>query len=86
MAQQQHCGVGGRRQLPPRVQPIPASTFAIKSVTHFPPTDDDGTVPLLEYAGDSDRTAREHIADACDTDHGEDDKTASTPNAGRAIT
>lgn len=53
--------------------PIPASTFTITSVQHFPPSlDNDGTVPLLAYAGDSDRTAREHIADNYDTDHGGD--------------
>lgn len=53
--------------------PIPASTFTITSVQHFPPTEDsDGTVPLLTYAGESERTAREHIADAYDTDHGTD--------------
>ncbi|MGH3556637.1 MAG: AAA family ATPase [Mycobacterium sp.] len=44
--------------------PIPASTFTITGVQHFPPTpDSDGTVPLLVYAGDSERTAREHIVD-----------------------
>jgi hypothetical protein len=53
--------------------PIPASTFTITSVQHFEPADDDdGTVPLLAYAGDSDRTAREHITGSYDADHGED--------------
>ena len=53
--------------------PIAASTFTIASIQHFPPTEDsDGTVPLLTYAGESERTAREHIADAYDTDHGSD--------------
>jgi AAA domain len=45
--------------------PLPASTFTIEGVQYFDPTpDDDGTVPRLVYAGDSDRTAREHIADS----------------------
>lgn len=53
--------------------PIPATTFAIQSVQHFEPTaDDDGTVPRLEYIGESDRTAREHIADAFVADGGGD--------------
>ncbi|WP_236735301.1 AAA family ATPase [Mycolicibacterium elephantis] len=53
--------------------PIPASAFTITAVQHFPATEDgDGTVPLLTYAGESERTAREHIADAYDTDHGTD--------------
>lgn len=44
---------------------IPASTFAVTAVRHFDPTDDhDGTVPLLTYLGESDLTARDHIADA----------------------
>jgi hypothetical protein len=43
--------------------PIPASTFTIHSVQHFEPTaDSDGTVTLLGCAGESERTAREHIA------------------------
>jgi hypothetical protein len=53
--------------------PIPASTFTISSVQHFEPTaDSDGTVPLLVYVGDSDCTAREHIADTFEAEHGED--------------
>lgn len=53
--------------------PIPASTFTIASVQHFTPTDDsDGTVPLLVYVGDSERTAREHIVDTYEADHGSD--------------
>lgn len=45
--------------------PIPASTFTISAVTHFPPREDnDGTVPRLVYVADSDRTAREHLADS----------------------
>ncbi len=43
--------------------PIPASTFAITAVQHFPPTDDhDGTVPRLVFMGESKLTAREHLA------------------------
>ncbi|OBF95710.1 hypothetical protein A5773_13880 [Mycobacterium sp. 852014-52450_SCH5900713] len=43
--------------------PIPASRFTIKPVQYFPPSEEhDGTVPLLVYAGTSDRTAREHLA------------------------
>jgi hypothetical protein len=43
--------------------PIPASTFTIHSVQHFEPTaNSDGTVPLLVCAGESESTAREHIA------------------------
>lgn len=45
--------------------PIPASSFIIRSVQHFGVTDDnDGTVPLLTFAGESALTARELIADA----------------------
>jgi len=47
-----------------------ATKFAITPVQHFAPTDDhDGTVPRLDYAGDSDRTAREHLADAYAATH-----------------
>jgi hypothetical protein len=47
--------------------PIPAAVFTITSVQHFAATaDSDGTVPLLVYAGESDRTAREHIAASVD--------------------
>jgi hypothetical protein len=50
--------------------PIPASTFGISSVQHFPPTpDSDGTVPLLVYAGESDMTAREQLAENYAADH-----------------
>lgn len=49
--------------------PIPASTFAIDAVQHFPPTEDhDGTVPRLVYQGESTLTAREHLAAAADPD------------------
>ena len=44
--------------------PVPASKFTIKAIKHFTATEDhDGTVPLLSYAGESDLTAREHLAD-----------------------
>jgi hypothetical protein len=43
--------------------PIPASTFTIQAVQYFEPApDSDGTVPLLLFAGDSEHTAREHLA------------------------
>lgn len=46
-------------------RPLPASRFGIKPVQWFAPSDDeDGTVPVLRYLGASDRTAREHVADA----------------------
>ena len=42
---------------------MPASRFTIISKPFFEPTEEhDGTVPLLSYIGDSDRTAREHVA------------------------
>lgn len=45
--------------------PIAASAFAITAVQYFPPTDDnEGTVPKLVYVGESDMTAREHLAAA----------------------
>ncbi|MCH9732267.1 MAG: AAA family ATPase [Actinomycetia bacterium] len=41
-----------------------ASTFRIKSIQHFEPTNDhDGTVPLLEFVGESDKTIKEHLAE-----------------------
>ena len=53
--------------------PLPASMFVIRPIQHFAPTaDDDGTVPLLTYAGLSDRTARQHLADSFEEEHGED--------------
>lgn len=43
--------------------PLPASRFTINPVPYFTPCEEhDGTVPLLVYAGTSDRTAREHLA------------------------
>ncbi|MGO9097890.1 MAG: AAA family ATPase [Mycobacterium sp.] len=49
---------------------VPAALFTIKPVQKFDPTDDhDGAVPLLTYAGDSDQTAREHLADNHAADH-----------------
>lgn len=42
------------------VRIVDAAAFTIAGVQRFTPTDDhDGTVPLLTYAGDSDRTARQ---------------------------
>lgn len=42
------------------VRIVDAAAFTIAGVQRFAPTDDhDGTVPLLTYAGDSDRTARQ---------------------------
>jgi 5S rRNA maturation endonuclease (ribonuclease M5) len=50
--------------------PVPASTFTITAVQRFEPTEDhDGSVPLLTYFGDSDLTAREHIAQAYAASH-----------------
>lgn len=47
---------------------MPASRFTIGSKPYFPPTDEhDGTVPLLAYIGESDRTAREHVAASAET-------------------
>ncbi|CPR11957.1 hypothetical protein BN971_03250 [Mycobacterium bohemicum DSM 44277] len=47
-----------------------ATKFAITAVQHFDPTDDhDGTVPRLAYAGDSDQTAREHLAENYAAEH-----------------
>ena len=49
--------------------PLPASTFAIEAVQHFPATDDhDGTVPRLAYRGESSLTAREHLAASVNAD------------------
>lgn len=51
--------------------PVAASVFTIDGIQHFDATDEhDGTVPLLRYVGDSDRTAREHIVD----NHAGDDR------------
>jgi AAA domain len=51
---------------------IRASAFTIASVPHFEKTDDsDGSVPRLEYVGESDLTAREHIAAAYEDDRSE---------------
>jgi hypothetical protein len=45
----------------------PASMFSIIPIRHFAPTeDDDGMVPLLVHVGDSDRTARQHVAASAD--------------------
>lgn len=46
-------------------RPLAASKFIIESVQRFAPTEDnDGTVPVLAYVGESDRTARELVRDA----------------------
>ena len=52
---------------------IPASMFSIDPIQHFDATDDgDGSVPLLKYVGESQMTARQHIAiDSRDTDEDE---------------
>jgi hypothetical protein len=53
--------------------PVPASRFTVTAVQYFEPTEEhDGTVPLLRYLGDSTLTAREHIADSYEAEHGED--------------
>lgn len=53
--------------------PVVATQFAVDAVQVFTPTDEDaGTIPRLVYAGESDRTARQHIADAFTV--GADDK------------
>lgn len=42
---------------------VPASRFTIIGKPYFAATDEhDGTVPVLSYLGESDRTAREHVA------------------------
>ena len=51
---------------------VPASVFAITAVQHFRPTEDnDGTVPVLSYVGESEMTAREHLAAAADPEAAE---------------
>lgn len=62
------------------VGPVPASKFTIRAEQVFAATDDsDGTVPILEWVGDSDKTARQHIEDAYVAAHedpeGVDDRT-----------
>ncbi|WP_431840098.1 AAA family ATPase [Gordonia hongkongensis] len=52
---------------------LPATMFTVDPIQHFDATDDhDGSVPLLRYIGESDRTARDHIADQFEGDHGDD--------------
>jgi hypothetical protein len=42
-----------------------ATVFRITAIQHFAPTPDhDGTVPLLEIVGQSDKTIKEHLAEA----------------------
>jgi hypothetical protein len=53
--------------------PVAASRFMVTPIQYFEPTEEhDGTVPLLAYLGDSTLTAREHISDSYETEHGED--------------
>ncbi len=53
----------------------PASMFTIDPVQVFPPTDDtDGTVPRLCYVGDSEKTAREIVAELSDSQHADEDR------------
>src|SRR6476469_948339 len=43
----------------------PASTFSISGVPFFQPNpENDGTVPLLTYVSESDKTSREHLQDS----------------------
>lgn len=53
---------------------VAASEFTITSVGYWAATDEhDGTVPLLTYLGESEQTAREHLADSvADRDEGGD--------------
>ncbi|MBJ7340637.1 MAG: AAA family ATPase [Mycolicibacterium sp.] len=49
---------------------LPASRFKAASVQYWPPTEEhDGTVPLLTYLGESEQTAREHLAEGYAVDH-----------------
>jgi AAA domain-containing protein len=50
-----------------------AAVFAIDAVQHFPATDDDdGTIGRLRFVETSNRTARQHLTDAWEAEHGED--------------
>lgn len=52
---------------------LAASMFTIDPIQHFDATDDhDGSVPRLRFIGESDRTARDHIIDRFEGEHGED--------------
>jgi hypothetical protein len=54
---------------------VPASMFTIEPVRVFAPTDDtDGTVPRLRFAGESEKTAREIVADLVDAQRGDEDR------------
>lgn len=49
---------------------VPASLFAIGAVLKFQPTaDDDGTVPRMVYVGETDQTARQHLAETYAAEH-----------------
>jgi hypothetical protein len=60
----------------------PASMFTIEPVQVFPPTDDtDGTVPRLRYLGDSEKTAREIVAELSDSQHADEEEASSREDA-----
>ncbi|MCQ4118712.1 AAA family ATPase [Rhodococcus tibetensis] len=51
---------------------LPATMFKIDPVQHFDPTDDhDGTVPMLVFVGESDRTAGEILTSMTDVTSGD---------------
>ncbi|CPX22354.1 Uncharacterised protein [Mycobacteroides abscessus] len=51
--------------------PVLATTFGIAPVQHFESSDDhDGMVPVLEYRGESSRTAAAMVADSYEQEHG----------------
>ncbi len=51
-----------------------ASVFTIKGIQKFDPTEDhDGTVPLLAHLYESDRTIKQHVLGAFDSERGDDD-------------
>jgi hypothetical protein len=55
--------------------PVNASMFSIQSVQYFPLSDDDdGTIPKLVYLGESEMSAREHIAEAYQAESDTDGK------------
>jgi hypothetical protein len=55
--------------------PVNASMFSIQSVQYFPSSDDDnGTIPKLVYLGESEMSAREHIAEAYQAEYDTDGK------------
>ena len=51
-----------------------ASVFDIRAIQHFDPTDDhDGTVPQLVYVTESNRTIKQHVLGAYETERGDGD-------------